>query len=305
MVNLGAATFNASSVVSGLVEGSPTAYGAVTADLGAANVSAGFSLPGGGATAAQLDALEAQVAAQLGVAAANVTAEQTASGGGSGTAGRRRAALQTATTTTPVALSVNGLPAADTTAVRNAGSLLASAAALSSLLTQAGLSGVSADTLSATLTAPSVRVQATIRLSLTDASAAQEAAAKQALAVDSGAHTAAVSARFPGGLVLPAGSALAKPAAAALFVPAQYVQTCAAVGLTCYPGAHPVIENVVSVGSAGCCHGRAGAGAAWLGQHSRSLRGLLLACFPTRGIVSMRIGARWFLPWLRRSSLDP
>lgn len=269
-------SFSAAGIVAGLVEGSPSAYGPVTVELHSATLTTGVSLPS--TSAAMLGALQAGVAAELRVPVANVTAEASA------TRRSRRGVLQS---TAAVALKGAGLGRAPkreylccrvslarrhpllcsreihspppqrppavagvaptNAAVRQAGSLLSSGAALAALLTQAGFP-VAASAISPT--APQVVVLATLSVNLIDgASSAQAAAAEQAAAVASGLHSAGVGRAMPGAVVQLAGAATVKgaspPGALPAFVPAPFAQTCSAVGLSCFPGVQCQLPSIV------------------------------------------------------------
>lgn len=143
---------------------------------------------------------------------------------------------------------MNGLPPTDTQ-VRLAGTILSSGSALAALLNQAGYL-VSSTAI--TPSRPAVLVAARINLNLNDSGAAAEAAEAHDKALSGGSHTAAVSGVLAGAVVTAAGAPFVQPVAggdATLFVEAASVQTCSAVGLTCFPGVQCQLPSIV--GAAG------------------------------------------------------
>lgn len=81
-------------------------------------------------------------------------------------------------------------------------------------------------------------------MSAPDAQSAASATAALASAVSTGGFTAAVSAAFPGAVVVSDGAPDEAPREGT-FVPAASVQTCTAVGLRCFPGVPCVLPSIV------------------------------------------------------------
>lgn len=139
--------------------------------------------------------------------------------------------------------AVIGLAATEA-AVRLANTILSSGKTLASMLESAGFS-VNASLI--TPSRPAIALKASVNTNLKDATLLEAAAAEQAAALASGSHTAAMNKVFPGAVVVADGAPFVPKARGNTteFVPATYVQTCSAIGLSCFPGVQCVLPSIV------------------------------------------------------------